>query len=270
MNMENMDLRTISYILCRKETKIFVICTATGGLLQFFCRRYIKNHPEFFEEPEITLIIKDTSGKTERITNKKAKEPIIRRILKHFCGGGLQEKVGDIVLRVLLKKLIKLAAKKGVEFSISIDVGAIFTVVPKKALVKIIEGSLPQSLLDTKSFSIVNEEKVYLENCSEGFKFMFAILMDNEIPYYEKNALVAYVFGTLLSKTEPLNLILCLVPILFILAMKNPSAYYLAIRNLILAIKEGRISKRIVRVMVRRLLSNGQMVDPELLDIIEE
>ena len=76
-------------------------------------------------------------------------------------------------------------------------------------------------------------------------------------------------FRVHLDGIKPRNLILCLIPILLILAIQNPACYYLVIKNLIQAIKEGRISKRIARIIVRRLLKKGRMVDPELLDLIE-
>ena len=263
----------IHYIFSRKEIKIFLICTATGGLLQFFCRKYIKNHPEFLEEPEITIKIKNPSGKTEQVTNEIAeelvKDPIIRRIIKHLRGGQFQEKLVEVLFRLMLKKLIKLAAARGVEFGVSLGTGIAFAVTPKKALVKVIEGALPQNLLDKKSFIQVNGEKVYLENCENGFKYMFSILMDKELPYNEKKELVTYIFRVNLDKSKPLKLVLCLIPMLLILATQNPASYFLVIKNLIQAIKEGKISKRVARIIVRRLLKEGKMVDPELLDIIE-
>ena len=262
------------YIFFRKETKLFVMCTVTGGLLQFFCRRYIKNHPEFLEEPEITIKIKNPSGKTEQISNEIAKEiakePTIRRIIKHLRGGQVQQKLAEILIRLMLKKLIKIAANRGVELGISIGAGVVLAVTPKKALAKIIEGSLAQNLLDKKSFIRVNGEKVYLENCDDGFKYMFSIFMDKELPYNEKKELVTYLFRVNLDRNKPLHLILCLIPILLILATQNPACYFLVIKNLIQAIKEGRISKRIARIIVRKLLKKGKMVDPELLDLIKE
>ncbi len=258
------------YIFFRKETKLFVMCTVTGGLLQFFCRRYIKNHPEFLEEPEITIKIKNPSGKTEQISNEIAKEPTIRCIIKHLRGGQVQQKLAEILIRLMLKKLIKLAANKGVELGISIGAGVVLAVTPKKDLAKIIERSLAQNLLDKKSFIRVNGEKVYLENCDDGLKYMFSILMDKELPYNEKKELVTYVLRVNLDRNKPLHLILCLIPILLILATQNPACYFLVIKNLIQAIKEGRISKRIARIIVRKLLKKGKMVDPELLDLIKE
>ena len=239
----------IYYILSRKETKIFVICTVSGAVLQFFSRRYIKNHPEFLEEPEITIKIKNPSGKTEELSNERAKEiakePTIRRLIKYLRGGQVEQKIIEILIRLIIKWLIKLIAKKGVEIGLTIGAGVAISVTPKKALARIIERALPQDVFNKGRFIQVNGEKIYLENCSEGFKYMFSILMDKEIPYDEKKELVGYVFRVTLDKAGPVNLILCLIPILLILATQSPASYFLLLKNLIQAIKEGRISKRV-------------------------
>ena len=157
-----MTLIPIHQILSRKETKYFIICTVAGGVVQFFCRRYIKNHPEFFEEPEIKIEIRDPSGKTERITNELtdeiaeelAKEPILRRIMKQLRGGQIQEKVLRILLRLLFKQLINFGSERGVEIGLYIGTGIIVSAIPTKHLVKIVEDALPQNLLNTCSVFI--------------------------------------------------------------------------------------------------------------------
>ena len=254
-------------IFFRKEIKVFVICSVTGGLMQFFCRRYIKNHPEFLEEPEITIKIKHPSGETEQISNEIAKETITRRMTKHLRGGQVQEKLAELFLRVILKKLVKLAAKKGVELGLSLGTGVALAITPKKALAKVIQQSLPQDLLNKESSILVNGEKVYLENCDESLKYMFSVVMDKELPYNEKKKYVEYVFRVVLDKNKPLHLVLCLISILLILSTQNTASYFLVLKNLIEAIREGRISKRIARIIVRRLLKKGRMVDPELLEL---
>lgn len=273
-----MNLPSIYSIVSRNETKVFVICTVTGGLLQIFCRRYIKNHPEFLEKPEIKIVIENPSEETEHIMNEiaeeLAKDPTLLRIIKQLRGGQVIEKLLEILLKVLFQKLIKLAAKKGVTIGVSIGLVVAFSVTPKKAIAKIIakiiEGAVPQScLVDKKGFIQFNEEKIYLENCDNSFKYMFNILIDKELPYYEKKEIVTYIFSVKLDSIKPLNLILCLIPLLLILSTQSLASYVLVIKNLIQAIKEGRISKRLARILVRRLLKEKKNVDPELLDLIE-
>ena len=265
-----MNLNSIYYIFLQKQTKSLVICTVTGGLLQFFCSRYIKDHPEFLEEPQITIEIKHPSGKTDKISNEISKRTITDLILKRLRGGQIPEKLAQMLLQVILKKLVKLAAKKGVEIGVSTGIGVAVALTPKKQLVKLIEGSLPQNLLDKENFIILDGEKEYLENCGNDFRYMFSLLMDKELPYSEKKELVTAVFRVQLDNIKPLQLILCLIPLLLILSTQNPSGYYLVLQNLIKAIKEGRISKAIARVIVRKLLKKGKFVDPELLDLLND
>ena len=264
-----MNSTSIYYILCRKETKLFVICTATGGLLQIFCRRYIKNHPEFLEEPKITLTVEDPSGKIEQISNEITKDPIIRRIIKRLRGGQLGEKIAELLLKALFKRFVKECAKIGLEAGFYLGLGVVTAITPKKALAKIISNSLPQSLLDKKSFVKMNGEKIYLENCDDAFRYMAAVLLDTKIPYSEKKEFVMSLLRINLDKTTAQELVLCLIPILLLLSTENLSSYFLLLRNLIQAIKEGRISKKLARLIVRKLVKKGIMVDPELTDLIK-
>ena len=77
-------------------------------------------------------------------------------------------------------------------------------------------------------------------------------------------------FRVHLDMSQPLQLILCLIPILLALSVQNPSSYFLLMKSLIQAIKEGRISKKIARLIVRKLLKKGTRVDPELLDLVKD
>ena len=56
--------------------------------------------------------------------------------------------------------------------------------------------------------------------------------------------------------------------VLYILSIQNPSGFYILLKNLIQAIKEGRISKAIGRSIVRRLQKKGIAIDPELLEVV--
>jgi len=66
-----------------------------------------------------------------------------------------------------------------------------------------------------------------------------------------------------------INFVLCIVSILYIFSeLQDMSTYHIILKNLIKAIKEGRISKKIGRLIVRRLQRQGLLIDPELLEII--
>lgn len=63
--------------------------------------------------------------------------------------------------------------------------------------------------------------------------------------------------------------VLCIIFILYILSIHNPSGFYILLRNLIKAIKEGRISKPIGRLIAKRFKKKGIPIDPEYLEILE-
>lgn len=64
------------------------------------------------------------------------------------------------------------------------------------------------------------------------------------------------------------NFAICVTFILYILATQNISGYYIFIKNLIKAIKEGKISRKIARLIIRKLRAQGILIDPELLEVV--
>jgi hypothetical protein len=46
------------------------------------------------------------------------------------------------------------------------------------------------------------------------------------------------------------------------------SSYYIILKNLIKAIKQGKISKVVGRAIIRKLKKKGLPVDPELLEVV--
>lgn len=65
-----------------------------------------------------------------------------------------------------------------------------------------------------------------------------------------------------------INFALCIIFILHILSIQNPSAFYILLKNLIKVIKEGRISKVIVQYIVNKLQNKGIPIDQELLELV--
>ena len=68
---------------------------------------------------------------------------------------------------------------------------------------------------------------------------------------------------------ECIAFITCIVFIIYTFSILNSSGFYILLKNLLKAIKEGKISKAIGRIIVRRLRRNGVILDPELLDAVE-
>ena len=68
---------------------------------------------------------------------------------------------------------------------------------------------------------------------------------------------------------ECIAFITCIVFIIYTFSILNSSGFYILLKNLLKAIKEGKISKAIGRIIVRRLRRNGVILYPELLDAVE-
>lgn len=64
------------------------------------------------------------------------------------------------------------------------------------------------------------------------------------------------------------NFVFCICIVLYILANHNSAGFYILLKNLLKAVKEGKISKAMCRLIVRRLRKKGIAVDPKLLEAI--
>ena len=97
---------------------------------------------------------------------------------------------------------------------------------------------------------MVGGEKIYLDQCDQTLEYLFKILEDETIPVEEKEK----VARSMLTKYLDLKTVNGrIVFVLYILLIQNPSGFYILLKNLIEAIKEGKISKAIGRSIIRRL-----------------
>jgi hypothetical protein len=99
-----MNLTFLKILLDRKEIKIIVITTVTGGVLQIICRRYIKNHPEFFEEKNGNL------KKAKPGIKNKNRNPRFHDFLPR---GGAVIELSGINIKVIAKLAINFLAENG-------------------------------------------------------------------------------------------------------------------------------------------------------------
>ena len=58
-----------------------------------------------------------------------------------------------------------------------------------------------------------------------------------------------------------------MISIIHIFALNDFSSSFILMQNLIKAIKSGKISKRLARLIIRRLLRLNVPVDPELIEL---
>lgn len=249
-----MNLTSLKFFFCRNDVKLVIICTITGGILQVLAKQYLNSHPEFLKDAPVT--------------KKKYRQP---RFLSPR-GGAIIE-ISGISIKVVAKVVLNFLAKKGLLAGLVSGGGIVISKIPATAISTYLRDSFPQNLpdLEKKKFLLVGGEKIYLDQCDQNLEYLFKILEDETIPFEEKEKIARSIltkYLNLKTMTGRINFVLCIVFVLYILSNQNPSGFYILLKNLIKAIKEGRISKAIGRSIIRRLQKKGIAVDPELLDVV--
>lgn len=249
-----MNLTSLKFFFCRNDVKLVIICTITGGILQVLAKQYLNSHPEFLKDAPVT--------------KKKYRQP---RFLSPR-GGAIIE-ISGISIKVVAKVVLNFLAKKGLLAGLVSGGGIVMSKIPATAISTYLRDSFPQNLpdLEKKKFLLVGGEKIYLDQCDQNLEYLFKILEDETIPFEEKEKIARSIltkYLNLKTMTGRINFVLCIVFVLYILSNQNPSGFYILLKNLIKAIKEGRISKAIGRSIIRRLQKKGIAVDPELLDVV--
>lgn len=103
---------------------------------------------------------------------------------------------------------------------------------------------------------IVAKEKIYLDVCDQGFKYVFKILKDKTIPFEEKEKTARMILTKYLDlKTLAgrLSSVLCLVVILSLVANRNLPGFYSLLKNIIKAIREEKITQAMAQYLIRKL-----------------
>ena len=243
-----MDLVSIRVFLFRKEIRMILLGTTIGGILQIIRREYIKRHPEFLKvEPD--------------------RKPRLPR-------GGAFIEITSISIKVISKVVIKFIAKKKLLTGLLATTGIIASKIPVSAISTYLSDALPQNLpeLEKKKYVLVNGEKIYLDQCDENLQYLFMVLKNPMIPFEEKKKLTSSILTKYLDlKTVNgrLNFVLCIVFICYaFVSIGDSSNYHILLRNLIKAIKQGKISKVVGRAIIRKLRKKGIPVDPELVEIV--
>lgn len=249
-----MSLTSLKVFFCRSDVRIVIVCTVTGGVLQVLSKRYLKSHPELLnDEPGI---------------EKKDRRP---RFIRPR-GGALIE-ISGISIKVVAKVVLNFLAKNGLLAGLTAGGGVVVSKIPATAISNYLRDSFAQNLphLEKKKFILVNGEKIYLDQCDQNLQYLFNILEDETIPFEEKEKVARSILTKYLDlKTAHgrMTFVICIVFVLYVLSFQNRSGFYILFRNLIKAIKEGKISKAMGRVIVRKLKKKGIVIDPELLEAV--
>ena len=102
-------------------------------------------------------------------------------------------------------------------------------------------------------------------------KYLFDILEDEAIPFEERRQVAHSVLIRYVNLRTPIgrrNFALCIIFLIYLHVTNGHSSFYLMMKSLIKAIREGKITKSMGRVIVRRVRKKGVPIDPELAEIV--
>jgi hypothetical protein len=257
-----MELTSLKNFLLQKDTKIIIIAAVSGKVVQIMCQQYIKKHPELFEKKDNNP--KDIEPGIKTGIKNRFKKLKLRRFFPR--GGALVETATAL-------KIVEFLATHGSELFVLVTSGGIVVkkILTGTAISTYLYEASPQAHIERKRFILVDGEKIYIDYCAEGLEFLFTVMEKNHLPYEENEKVVCSALDSMKLDTmnDRVRFVLCIVTILFIFfSTQNMTSYYILLKNLIKAIKEGRIPKVVGRAIIRKLRKRGMAVDPELLDAV--
>jgi hypothetical protein len=251
------------FVFTRNDLKIIFIATSIGGIIQYYCWKCVKNHPESFEQLD---------GEKEPI-EKPIKGPFL------FDGRGgefIAVTVKGFQMVFHLGKLVFVL--KG--YGAPIFFGAATTTI----LAKKIPTTAVSTILRFVRKKLINGSPIShtgwgeghvieinsLGECSHDLKYLVSVLLDKEIPYSDRQKKALIVLRQQLKSPTMASLVsflTCVVSILVLFTfLKDTTSVFLMMQNLLEVLKEGKISKRVARILIRKLLRAGVWVDPELIE----
>ena len=249
------------FILSRNELKIIIISTVVGGILQIVCSKYLKNHPELL----------DNNNSKKSLPNTR--KPGLRRF---FPRGGAFIEFTGIRIVIDFARLISFLSRYGLYIGIGTGTGGVITYKIAKnstAVSTVLRRSLPASYSDLeKGYMIIDGEKIVLEECDKSFEYLFKVLINKEIPFESKKDVSFKILMDhldLKTRIGRIRFVICIVSFIYLLGLNDISGYFIVMQNLVKAIKNGKLSKRLARLIIRRLLKLGAVIDPELIEAAE-
>ena len=227
-----MNSNNLKVFFYRRDVKTIIIGTAVGGILQILAQQYIKNNPELFQDLRKQLP-----------TSKK-------RTPRWFIPRG-----GEFISTMtLLQLIIAYIGDYGVKTGLFCSLAVLLAGTPKDEIALAIRNAMVQ--IPHETFVLVDGEKIYLDECDKPLEYLFSILDDESIPFEERRKAAHSILTKRLSintQSGRRNLALCLTFIIYILFKNKTSSFYIIMKGLIEAVREGKITKQVARIIVRRL-----------------
>ena len=252
-------------IFTRSDLKIILIGTSLGVIAQYLCWKYVKDHPEILEQLE------GGSSEKKELTEKPTKRPFL------FDGrGGAMITITGVQIVVNFGKIVIALKEYGTLIFVGTTTAVVLTKkIPTTAVSTIVhyiskrlgEGSIVlNTFLEKRHIIEINS----LGECSGDFKYLVSVLSDKEIPYYDRQKKALIILKQQLNDGTTKGLVrflTCLVAIFVLFTiLGDKTSVFLMMQSLLQALRDGKLPKRIARILIRRLIKNNVPVDPELIE----
>ena len=159
-------------------------------------------------------------------------------------------------------------AKNGAWLTMAVTTGLIVgKKIPTTAISTVLRHALPvnHSNLE-KGYVLINGKK--LEQCDATFEYMVQVLLDKDIPIAYKKELSFKIIMQYVDLKTPhgrKTFLCCILAIFHVFSLTDGiQNHFILLQNLINAVKSGKLSKQLARVIIRRLIKSKMYVDPEL------
>ena len=237
-----------------KDLKILILNIVIGLLLQRLarkCLKYLKDYPELLEEtnPKRTKAKRRNKNKNPLVLPRGGAflvPPAAFAFLKFLNDSGILQFLADSgfwasVAGGSTGYLIKQIPLNGVSTYVR----------------NFVQGALPAThgYLDKSMTNLDDWGKITLYECERipELEYLFDVLKYPIIPFEEKQRVTRLIFGRYLNLSTAEGrkaFVLCLIAILLTLSIYNYSSYHILVKMLLEAVREGKILKNLVRVII--------------------
>lgn len=270
------DKKSTKFLTSRRI--ITLVCAATGGILHVLSQRYLSNKENYSDLLDNHLV--ENAGRTKEISRRLPS--LSERVTKLISpGGGFLSEAGKKVLKeyltkYFLREIVIAVAKHGTRAGASIAVVYVGTKIPVTTIANFVAHHIryasPQNLpyLEDIKVRIVKGSKIYIDLCHQNFEYLFNILEDSAIPYAAREKMADKTltqYLELATNDGRINFVICMVTLILILFHNNKAGFHLLFEALIKALREGKLSKRMARIIIRRLQRQGIPISPEFVDL---
>lgn len=261
-------------ILTEKDLKIIIIGTIVSGIVQYVCWKFVTNNPELFENLDDDEFVKEIAEEIRKETSKTQK------FFKRIRGGGFPKRIAQKTMVELLLRIAKRCAKNGLRDSIlALITFVVVEKIPKKKVISTILRYAGKKLTDGSPITYTKwnaylrtTEMKPLSECEPGWTFILEVLLNKDLPYSVREEKVKSFFRHQLSfqtKGDLVRFVACIVAIIVLfVGLGDTSSSFIVMQNLLEALKRGKISREVAKIIVRRLKRKGILIDPELLEAV--